>query len=129
MSDRTISFAGVRDVQLRVKNNGDGTYSSVVAIQGTPTIRVHGNPTWVVGVVPVGTAAVQIVAANANRARLRIANLGGALVLVGDAATVTTGNGYPIPAGGEREFSHQEAVFAISGTAGQDVRFSEESVA
>ena len=82
--------------------------------------------------VTVGIAVVPAVAYNKSRSSLAIANLGTAAVYYGNDAELTTASGFPIPAGAIMAFSKQTgddpriARHLISGTAGQDVRISDE---
>ena len=73
--------------------------------------------------VAVGTGAVQLVPA-ASRQSVLIQNNGAADIFVGSDSTVTTASGFRVPAnGGVLTVDHTTAaLWAISGTAGQDVR-------
>jgi hypothetical protein len=72
--------------------------------------------------------ATQILAENANRANALIQNLGGAPVYVATDNLVTTSNGIQIPIGGSKTITHSLAVWVVSGSASQDLRFEEESL-
>jgi hypothetical protein len=47
----------------------------------------------------VGTTPVQLLPANPARRKMRVTNLGGAVIALGSDATVTCGSGYPLNAG------------------------------
>jgi hypothetical protein len=75
----------------------------------------------------VGTSAAVLVAASGDRVGLHVYNLGSVLIYVGKDSSVSSTNGYPIAASTEKVFlDWTDAVYAISGTAGQDVRVIEE---
>lgn len=78
------------------------------------------------GAVAVGIAATQIVAANTSRRSVLVQNKGAASVYVGPANTVTTATGIEVASGGSLTFTCASALFGISGTAGQDVRYLDE---
>lgn len=70
----------------------------------------------------VGVAAASLVAARASRVSVLIYNNGTATIYVGPSG-VTVASGVPIVVGGSlEERDYTGAIFAISGTAGQDVR-------
>lgn len=76
--------------------------------------------------VTVGTSAVVVAASNINRRSALIVNSGAAVVYVGGLG-VTTANGIPVPAlGGAIDLSATAAIYAISGSAGNDVRVLQE---
>ena len=74
----------------------------------------------------VGTSAVQLAAASTSRKNVVIVNAGTATIYLGKDNTVTaTGatGGIPLPAGATlTDENTTDAWWAISGTAGQDVR-------
>lgn len=76
--------------------------------------------------VTVGTTAVQLAAANTARKNLVIVNGGTATIYLGKDGSVTaTGatGGIPLPANASLvDENSTDAWFAVSGTAGQDVR-------
>lgn len=78
--------------------------------------------------ITVGTSSVQLTGFDSS-SRIIIQNLGVADIYFGAASTVTTSNGVKIAAGGSFEFFGRmhgtPAVWLISGTAGQDVRWTE----
>lgn len=87
--------------------------------------------------VTVGVAAGLLVASDAgdtNRRSLSVYNNGTATIYLGPAATVTVAagsnlGGFPVPAGASftLDRASQDNLYAISGTAAQDVRvFTEE---
>lgn len=78
------------------------------------------------GAVTVGTSAVLIAAADLERRSILIQNLGAAAIFVGSDNSVTTANGIKVPAGGSYTADNTTTVYAISGAAGQDVRYSED---
>jgi len=76
--------------------------------------------------VTVGTAAVEVAAANADRKSVTIYNAGSAMVYLGDD-TVTTADGLPLAVDAAFTFSGTTAaIYAVGGTAGQDVRVLSE---
>lgn len=94
--------------------------------------------------VTVGTSAVLLTTdptgagdGSAPRRRLvRVQNLGAATIFVGGSNAVTTGTGYQVPAtggtfeltgepGGEQSQAANRGLWAISGSAGNDVRVLE----
>lgn len=78
------------------------------------------------GAVTVGTSAVVIAAAD-DRESILIQNLGAADIYVG-GSSVTTANGVKVTAsGGTLTLYTCAAVYAISGSAGNDVRYLEET--
>lgn len=91
-------------------------------------IRAAGNRSATYGAVTVGTSAQLVAAANNNRGTVLVQNLGAAPVYLGTDASVTTGTGLELAAGGVATLTVQTAVYAIAGSAGQDVRFLEESL-
>ena len=86
---------------------------------GTPaSVSTSGNQTT------VGTAAVRIDTGLTGRKWIVIFNNGGDTIYIGGSSGVTTAGGMPIPAGGPASFvlGPYQQIWAISGTAGQDVR-------
>jgi len=80
-----------------------------------------------VAAVTVGTSATLLAAANSSRQALTIMNNGTATIYLGGSG-VTTASGLPVTAGqGFVVEGTTAALYAISGTAGQDVRVMEES--
>lgn len=76
------------------------------------------------GAVTVGTSAVVIAAAD-DRESILIQNLGAADIYIGGSA-VTTANGIKVVAsGGTLTLDSCAAIYGISGSAGNDVRFLE----
>jgi hypothetical protein len=82
--------------------------------------------------VTVGTTAVQLVKANAQRFWVTFANNGAATIQISNSRTVTSSTGWPIPAGGVIGFvwnqdSDLAALdwYAISAGAGNSVRVLE----
>jgi hypothetical protein len=80
----------------------------------------------------VGTSAVEVVAKYPGRYGWAIYNAGTVDIFIGPDSAVTTANGFPIPAGtsfgiARDNQSHHPAsgpVYAISGSAAQDVRIA-----
>lgn len=81
--------------------------------------------------VPDNTgAAGEIVAANANRHAVTIANPGANTIWVGPDAGLTVGEGLAIPSGAERYFETQAAIYGITAAAATtNVTWLEESYA
>jgi hypothetical protein len=79
--------------------------------------------------VIVGTSAVQVAASNSSRQSVIVQNLGSAAIFVGFSSGVTVANGARILPGESYVCDKTtSAIFAISGTAGQDVRVLQEGV-
>ncbi len=135
-ADGTTEIKNVRYEQLTFKNksasenivrfyyglNGEVdlnkiSFSGAIATRGG-TSRAHGA-------ADVGTAAVQLLGANADRTAWIVNNNGDDTIYIGADNSVTVYNGLPVPAGGTFGDNDQGAVWAVSGTAGQDVRFYE----
>lgn len=79
-------------------------------------------------VATVGLTAVQLAATPMpGRTTMTIQNRGNKSIYIGEANTVTTANGLEIPAGASFDIDYGEDldVWAISGTASQDVRVFE----
>jgi len=84
--------------------------------------------------VSVGTGATLLTAVNNTRTRLAIFNNGSAAIFIGDA-TVTTANGFPVPAGqsfsvsandmGPADLLFGGAWYAIVAASTNDVRVLE----
>lgn len=74
--------------------------------------------------ITVGTTAVAVTVNTAGEGVTAIYNNGTAPIYIGFDLNVTTANGFPIPAGASIAVSASglQQLFAISGTAGQDVR-------
>ena len=74
--------------------------------------------------VTVGTTAVRLAYAGGAGGAIRIQNRGAAEIFVEGTNAVTTATGFGIAAGASLTYPLQAAgeVWAISGTAGQDVR-------
>ena len=103
---------------------GDGSVeTNNVAISGDIDIamastRSHSNET-------VGTAAVQLLAGNTSRKGWKVVNNGTVPIYLGSDNPVTTANGEPLAVGAAAGWDDQDELWAISGTAGQDVRVTE----
>lgn len=73
--------------------------------------------------VTVGTTAAQIVAADADRTRITIMNNSASIIYVGKDNAVTTSNGLPVVGGGAVTLETGAAVWGISSSAGNDIRY------
>lgn len=92
-------------------------------------IRTAANRTAAHGAVSVGVAAVLVVAENTARGNILVQNLGAADVYLGTSAGVTTANGILVAAGGGVAVLTITAdIYAISGSAGNDCRYLEETL-
>lgn len=83
----------------------------------TDTSAVYGN-------VAVAVTATLIRAANTTRSNIHIRNNGAATVFLGTDTSVTTANGYALPAGGE--FTDEwwpGAIYGIVASGTVDVRY------
>jgi hypothetical protein len=78
--------------------------------------------------VTIGVAAGLVAAGNPSRGALTIQNLGPAPIYFGSLSTVTTANGIMLDVNGTAEITHNNAVYAISATAGNDIRVMEETL-
>lgn len=87
----------------------------------------RGEPTIAHGAVSIGTTAggTLVKAANANRASLRVQNLGAVTIYVGNTG-VTSATGWAIAAGATDEFKTVAAIYAIAASSTADVRYIEE---
>jgi hypothetical protein len=76
----------------------------------------------------VGVTDTTPIASNVARKSLTITNLGTAIIYFQPNVAATTTAGHPVlPNGGSFTLTTAEAIHTISGTAGQDVRFYEET--
>lgn len=110
--------------------DGDINIANAVTLTGTATIDgvVRGGNVGANGTVTVGTSAVQVIAANDANTGWIIQNLGAAAIFIGSSNAVTTANGIWIEEnGGQLSWDHRGDVYAISGSAGNDVRFFRSS--
>lgn len=82
---------------------------------------------WNVAQISVGTSAVQIAAANANRDSITV-QAGTAPLIVGDDNTVTATSGVIIPANGSHTFTHPFDLYAIRASATANCSTSEEEI-
>lgn len=80
------------------------------------------------GAVTVGAAAVLVRPQDLFRAAVLVQNIGGAEVYVGTSSSVTVANGIMVPVDGSARLTIQSEVWAISGAAGQDVRWLDERI-
>ncbi len=90
-------------------------------------VKTKGGANRTHTAVTVGVAAVQLLAANPNRTGWKITNGGTVPIYLGNSAGVTTADGDLVAAGAATGFDDGDALWAISGTAGQDVRVTEVS--
>ena len=94
----------------------------------TGGIRLAGNRTVDHGAVTVGTSAALVRAANDARNSILIQNLGADDIYIGDSG-VTTANGLLVGKnGGTISFTAQTAIYGRSASAGNDVRYLEETL-
>lgn len=80
-----------------------------------------------VAALTVGTSEVLLAvgaATRPGRRRLRVYNLGAAVIYVGPTG-VTTGTGYPVEVGDGVTWDSPDDLYAISAAAGNDVRVME----
>ena len=73
----------------------------------------------------VGLAAVKILDANAARKGWKVINNGTVPIFLGSDNTVTVANGEPLAVGAGAGWDDLDEIWAISGTADQDVRITE----
>lgn len=91
-------------------------------------IRLAGSLTTTYGAVTVGVAATLIKAANASRASIIVQNLGTVAIYVGPDAGITTANAIKVEPSNSATLDYQGTIYAISGSAGQDVRYLEDII-
>jgi hypothetical protein len=116
-----LAHTGVWDETNQRYLESRGTHQGNVIVQ-----LEKGAP--VVTAVTVGTASAPLLAANATRRVATFLNNGTATVYISQTSPASTANGYPIPPGVEFvDDLTQVAWYAISGTAGQDMRIIEVS--
>lgn len=120
--------AGVVDASTQRVHLSDESLAALEDITVTFGAANGANKT---SVATVGTSAVEIASTPlSNRASIIIQNLGSKDVFLGEANTVTTGNGIRIPRGGSFEDTNSGSAlnyWLISSAAGQDVRVFEKS--
>lgn len=80
------------------------------------------------GAVTVTTTVAEVIAVSASRRSLSLYNNGLDAIYVGYNSSLTTNNGMPIPAGGEREITTSSAVWAVAASGSQNVRWMTETV-
>ncbi len=73
--------------------------------------------------VTVGTSEVLLFAADADGSEVSVYNNGAETVFIGPSG-LTSASGFPVPAGGSgvAVLAASDKLYAVSGTAGQDVR-------
>ena len=105
---------------------GTGDFDNLAAeIAGVLPVVSAGNG-MAVSTVSVGTAAAQLLAANADRTSALI-NAGALDLYIGPDNTVTTGTGWRIPAGGDLPLAHKGAIWGIRATGtGHDAKILSE---
>lgn len=91
-------------------------------------IRFAGNTAAGYGAIDVTTAATLVRPDNSKRASVVIQNTGASKIYVGSDAAVTTANGLQIDPGGMVSITTQSAVYAVSETGTNNVRWLEENV-
>lgn len=107
---------------------GDGTTLTNVTTDNRLEVFSSPNSSAQNSAATVGTSASELAASPlTNRKRIIIQNLGNKAIYVGGSAAVTTANGVCIPRRSSLElpWGQDVDVFAISGSAGQDVRILE----
>lgn len=107
----------------------DGDYSPQT-LDNKARLHVNGshNIAWQTSVTPVGVTAVELCATPlSGRKTVLIVNNGTKSIFLGESNAVTTSSGIEIPQHASMEFEFGEIldIWAISGTAGQDVRVME----
>lgn len=107
-----------------------GEQFRLVEIDQDGRLLVSTSPTqgstWVNSNPTVGVTASAILNQNTSRRQYIIENLGTADIYIGGTSAVTTATGLKIPSGGIfADDVYTGALYAISGTAGQDVRVVE----
>lgn len=116
----TAPLITIADALPNALAKGD-TFAIYVVPPGTPA-----NVSQATAAYTVGTSATAIGSNPTGRKWILVFNNGSAAIYVGGTG-VTTSSGIPVPAGGSASFpvGPNIALYAISGTAGQDVRTME----
>lgn len=122
----------IRDLSASQDNVAisDGTDTLAVNSDGSINVQsFHGGfATYKVSTETVGTTEVELVSTPlSGRLRVLVQNLGGAAIYVKEATGVTTSNGFEIPACSSYVDNLDDGadLFAISGSAGNDIRVVE----
>jgi hypothetical protein len=126
MTALKVDLSGTGANTTAVKTDGSAV-TQPVSIAATVSVKQIA-PTMNVGQVSIGTTATQILAANANRMRLLVTNLGTTDVyLGGSGVTSSTGHllkgiaGYPVA------LRFTGAVYGITASGSQSVTYAEET--
>lgn len=107
---------------------GDGTTLTDVTTDGRLETFHAPDSSAQAAAATVGTSAVELASSPlANRKKIIVQNNGSKAIYLGGANTVTTSNGICIPKGAsfELDWGPNVDLWAISGTAGQDIRVME----
>ncbi len=107
---------------------GDGTEFLAINTDGSINTKFAAPSNPQTSVSTVGTTAVEIAATPlTDRTRILVQNNGSKAIYIGEDNTVTTSTGICLPKGASMELPYGETanIFAISGTAGQNVRVLE----
>lgn len=124
----TNTSAASQTIKIGISDGPIDDNRLVGQIDITGGIRLAGNRVIDHGAVTVGTSAVLIAAENLNRNSILVQNLGAADIYIGDSG-VTTANGLKVAKdGGTISLTAQVAVYARSGSAGNNVRYLEETM-
>lgn len=90
------------------------------------TVEAKSDDTFTHDAVTMGLAAAVIKAANASRLGIAVFNLGSATIYLGYDNSVAVADGFPLLSGTGLYFDgYVGALWGISGTASQDVRYLE----
>ncbi len=104
----------------------DSRLAGQIDLNGALEMLQSGATTNNYGAVSVGTVATLIIPANASRRAYLLQHLGADDVYIGSTSGLTLANGVKLSPAGSYSAENIKAVYAISGVAGQDLRFSED---
>lgn len=126
----SIESATNQTVRLAVSDAGvdDSRLVGSVDITGGLDTKEVMPTNLTAAAVTVGTSAVVVAAANVDRRSVLIVNNAANVIYVGPAG-VTTATGVPVAAGGGAlTLNTTAAIYAIAGSAGNNVRVLQESM-
>jgi len=113
----------VSDATVTVTDDGALDVNSV---GGTVATEPQRGQSGAYGQQDVSTAAVEVVAASADRQSVLVQNTGPETVYVGFDASVTAANGVEIAAGGTyADETYAGALYAVTASGTTDIRFQE----
>lgn len=124
----TNTAAVTQTIKIGISDGPIDDNRLVGQIDITGGIRQAGNRAVDHGAATVGTSAVLIAAENTSRNSILVQNLGAADIYIGGSG-VTVANGLRVGKdGGSMSVTTQTAIYARSASAGNDVRYFEETM-